>query len=122
MAQPATDSAEVPQGACSAPLVVHPVDEKLPLTRLCTDGVATLHGPVSGGFPTSAFAQNAGVVSLPRVRSRYVAAAGGTLLSLGVFPVPGSGISAGALAAVSLIPFLHHLGTRSRTAVALKST
>ncbi|MET9768037.1 nucleobase:cation symporter-2 family protein [Streptomyces sp. NPDC006415] len=167
------------------------------ITRgLRTDGIATLLGPVFGGFPTSAFAQNVGVVSLTRVRSRYVvAAAGGALLVLGAFPVLGavvslvpmpvlggagivlfgsiavsgirtlseaglddssniilvavalgagiiplaaptfyagfpawaqtvlgSGISAGALVAVVLNLFFHHLGTHSRTAVALKSS
>ncbi|MEJ8651098.1 solute carrier family 23 protein [Streptomyces sp. MS1.AVA.3] len=68
------------------------------LTRgLRTDGLATLLGPVFGGFPTSAFAQNVGVVSLTRVRSRYVVAlAGGMLLVLGAFPVLG--------AVVSLVP------------------
>ncbi|MFI5520609.1 nucleobase:cation symporter-2 family protein [Streptomyces platensis] len=68
------------------------------LTRgLRTDGLATLLGPVFGTFPTSAFAQNVGVVSLTRVRSRYVVAlAGGTLLVLGAFPVLG--------AVVSLVP------------------
>ncbi|MGC0328745.1 xanthine permease [Streptomyces sp. SAI-170] len=168
------------------------------ITRgLRTDGIATLLGPVFGGFPTSAFAQNVGVVSLTRVRSRYVVAvAGATLIVLGAFPVLGavvslvpmpvlggagivlfgsiavsgirtlseaglddssniilvavalgagiiplaaptfyadfpawaqtvlgSGISAGALVAVSLNLFFHHLGTRSgRTAPALKSS
>ncbi|WP_302881705.1 solute carrier family 23 protein, partial [Streptomyces venezuelae] len=168
------------------------------ITRgLRTDGIATLIGPVFGGFPTSAFAQNVGVVSLTRVRSRYVVAvAGGALLVLGAFPVLGavvsmvpmpvlggagivlfgsiavsgirtlseaglddssniilvavalgagiiplaaptfyadfpawaqtvlgSGISAGALVAVLLNLFFHHLGTRSRhTAPALKSS
>ncbi|MEU8674560.1 nucleobase:cation symporter-2 family protein [Streptomyces sp. NPDC048560] len=167
------------------------------LTRgLRTDGIATLLGPVFGGFPTSAFAQNVGVVSLTKVRSRYVvAAAGGALLVLGAFPVLGavvslvpmpvlggagivlfgsiavsgirtlseaglddssniilvavalgagiiplaapafyagfpawaqtvlgSGISAGALTAVLLNLFFHHLGTHSRPAVALKSS
>ncbi|MFI1933508.1 nucleobase:cation symporter-2 family protein [Streptomyces sp. NPDC020330] len=167
------------------------------ITRgLRTDGIATLLGPVFGGLPTSAFAQNVGVVSLTRVRSRYVvAAAGGALLVLGAFPVLGavvslvpmpvlggagivlfgsiavsgirtlseaglddssniilvavalgagiiplaaptfyagfpawaqtvlgSGISAGALVAVVLNLFFHHLGTHSRTAVALKSS
>ncbi|MFI6054999.1 nucleobase:cation symporter-2 family protein [Streptomyces violascens] len=164
---------------------------------LRTDGIATLLGPVFGGFPTSAFAQNVGVVSLTRVRSRYVVAvAGGALLVLGAFPVLGavvslvpmpvlggagivlfgsiavsgirtlseaglddssniilvavalgagiiplaaptfyagfpawaqtvlgSGISAGALAAVLLNLFFHHLGTRSSvTAPVLKSS
>jgi xanthine permease len=167
------------------------------ITRgLRTDGIATLLGPVFGGFPTSAFAQNVGVVTLTRVRSRYVVAvAGGTMLVLGAFPalgavvslvpmpvlggagivlfgsiavsgirtlseaglddssniilvavalgagiiplaaptfyadfpawaqtVLGSGISAGALVAVLLNLFFHHLGTRSRPAVALKSS
>ncbi|MFE0105923.1 nucleobase:cation symporter-2 family protein [Streptomyces sp. NPDC059009] len=168
------------------------------ITRgLRTDGIATLVGPVFGGFPTSAFAQNVGVVSLTRVRSRYVVAvAGGALIVLGAFPVLGavvntvpmpvlggagivlfgsiavsgirtlseaglddssniilvavslgcgiiplaaptfyadfpawaqtvlgSGISAGALVAVSLNLFFHHLGTRgSTTAAALKSS
>ncbi|WP_326768701.1 hypothetical protein OG978_32930 [Streptomyces sp. NBC_01591] len=65
------------------------------ITRgLRTDGIATLIGPVFGGFPTSAFAQNVGVVSLTKVRSRYVvAAAGGALLVLGVFPVLGAVVS-----------------------------
>ncbi|MFJ9614797.1 nucleobase:cation symporter-2 family protein [Streptomyces noursei] len=68
------------------------------LTRgLRTDGIATLLGPIFGGFPTSAFAQNVGVVSLTRVRSRYVVAlAGAVLLVLGAFPVLG--------AVVSLVP------------------
>ncbi|MCI3933837.1 nucleobase:cation symporter-2 family protein [Streptomyces sp. AN091965] len=68
------------------------------ITRgLRTDGIATLVGPVFGGFPTSAFAQNVGVVSLTRVRSRYVVAvAGGALIVLGAFPVLG--------AVVSLVP------------------
>ncbi|MEV1024742.1 nucleobase:cation symporter-2 family protein [Streptomyces sp. NPDC050264] len=169
------------------------------ITRgLRTDGIATLAGPVFGGFPTSAFAQNVGVVSLTKVRSRYVVAvAGGALLILGAFPmlgavvslvpmpvlggagivlfgsiavsgirtlseaglddssniilvavslgagiiplaaptfyadfpawaqtVLGSGISAGALVAVSLNLFFHHLGTRgsANAAAALKST
>ncbi|MFI6685607.1 nucleobase:cation symporter-2 family protein [Streptomyces sp. NPDC050485] len=168
------------------------------ITRgLRTDGIATLLGPVFGGFPTSAFAQNVGVVSLTRVRSRYVVAvAGAALLVLGAFPVLGavvsmvpmpvlggagivlfgsiavsgirtlseaglddssniilvavalgagivplaaptfyagfpawaqtvlgSGISAGALAAVLLNLFFHHLGTRSSVAApALKSS
>ncbi|NBE55488.1 nucleobase:cation symporter-2 family protein [Streptomyces boluensis] len=169
------------------------------ITRgLRTDGIATLLGPVFGGFPTSAFAQNVGVVSLTRVRSRYVVAvAGGALIILGAFPVLGavvslvpmpvlggagivlfgsiavsgirtlseaglddssniilvavslgagiiplaaptfyadfpawaqtvlgSGISAGALVAVSLNLFFHHLGTRGRVTApaALKSS
>ncbi|MER7399253.1 nucleobase:cation symporter-2 family protein [Streptomyces sp. NPDC000151] len=68
------------------------------ITRgLRTDGIATLIGPIFGGFPTSAFAQNVGVVSLTKVRSRYVVAvAGGALIVLGAFPVLG--------AVVNLVP------------------
>ncbi|WP_052868472.1 nucleobase:cation symporter-2 family protein [Streptomyces niger] len=166
------------------------------ITRgLRTDGIATLIGPIFGGFPTSAFAQNVGVVSLTKVRSRYVVAvAGGALIVLGAFPVLGavvnlvpmpvlggagivlfgsiavsgirtlseaglddssniilvavslgagiiplaaptfyadfpawaqtvlgSGISAGALVAVLLNLFFHHLGTRSTTRAAVLS-
>lgn len=62
------------------------------ITRgLRTDGIATPTGPVFGGFPTSAFAQNAGVVPLTRESSRYVVAvAGGALLILRTFPVLGA--------------------------------
>ncbi|WP_411122333.1 nucleobase:cation symporter-2 family protein [Streptomyces sp. x-19] len=65
------------------------------ITRgLRTDGIATLLGPLFGGLPTSAFAQNVGVVSLTRVRSRYVVAlAGAVLLVLGAFPVLGAMVS-----------------------------
>ncbi|MFE4590759.1 nucleobase:cation symporter-2 family protein [Streptomyces laurentii] len=74
-----------------------PSDGRTITRGLRTDGLATLLGPVFGGFPTSAFAQNVGVVSLTRVRSRYVVAvAGGALLVLGAFPVLG--------AVVSLVP------------------
>lgn len=65
---------------------------------LRTDGLATFFGSMFGSCATSAFAQNVGVVSLTRVRSRYVvAAAGAVLVILGLFPVLG--------AVVSLVPF-----------------
>ncbi|MFF2652283.1 solute carrier family 23 protein [Streptomyces sp. NPDC058045] len=174
-------------GPCTTPSEsapgVHPVDEKLPPSRLfpaalqhiaamyagvvtppliigqavgldtagrtrliaaglLIAGLATLLGPLFGGFPTSAFAQNVRVVTLTRVRSRYVVAvAGAVLLVLGAFPVLGagiiplaapafyadfpawaqtvlgSGISAGALTAVLLNLFFHHLGTRPAAAL-----
>ncbi|MGW8377077.1 nucleobase:cation symporter-2 family protein [Streptomyces sp. ODS28] len=65
---------------------------------LRTDGLATFFGSMFGSCATSAFAQNVGVVSLTKVRSRYVvAAAGGVLVVLGLFPILG--------AVVSLVPF-----------------
>lgn len=65
---------------------------------LRTDGLATFFGSMFGSCATSAFAQNVGVVSLTKVRSRYVvAAAGAVLVVLGLFPVLG--------AVVSLVPF-----------------
>ncbi|MGW7515064.1 nucleobase:cation symporter-2 family protein [Streptomyces sp. NPDC054796] len=68
------------------------------ITRgLRTDGIASVVGAVFGSFATSAFAQNVGVVTLTKVRSRYVVAvAGGTLVILGLFPVLG--------AVVNLVP------------------
>lgn len=64
---------------------------------LRTDGIASLIGPLFGSFATSAFAQNVGVVSLTKVRSRFVvAAAGGTLVVLGLCPMLG--------AVVNLVP------------------
>lgn len=74
-----------------------PVDRAVITRGLRTDGVATLVGSLFGSCATSAFAQNVGVVSLTRVRSRFVvAAAGAVLVVLGLFPKLG--------AAVSLVP------------------
>ena len=72
--------------------------DRATITRgLRTDGLATVLGSLFGSCATSAFAQNVGVVALTRVRSRYVvAAAGGVLVVLGLFPKFG--------AAVSLVP------------------
>ncbi|MBF9068960.1 purine permease [Streptacidiphilus sp. NEAU-YB345] len=74
-----------------------PVDRATITRGLRTDGVATFLGSMFGSCATSAFAQNVGVVSLTRVRSRYVVAmAGAVLVTLGLFPKLG--------AAVSLVP------------------
>ncbi|MFC7308090.1 nucleobase:cation symporter-2 family protein [Streptomyces monticola] len=74
-----------------------PADRATITRGLRTDGVATLVGSLFGSCATSAFAQNVGVVSLTRVRSRFVvAAAGATLVVLGLFPKAG--------AVVSLVP------------------
>ncbi|WP_082898674.1 nucleobase:cation symporter-2 family protein [Rhodococcus sp. EPR-279] len=57
---------------------------------LRADMVATTIAPLFGTFPASAFAQNVGLVAVTGIKSRYVVAAGGSvLLFLGLFPVLG---------------------------------
>ncbi|KAA5830668.1 purine permease [Saccharopolyspora hirsuta] len=74
------------------------VEQKLVTRGLRVDGIATTVGSLFGGLPTSAFAQNVGVVSLTGVRSRFVVAvAGGVMALLGLFPVLGG--------VVSLVPY-----------------
>ncbi|GAA2787045.1 nucleobase:cation symporter-2 family protein [Saccharopolyspora taberi] len=74
------------------------VEQKAVTRGLRVDGIATAAGSLFGGLPTSAFAQNVGVVSLTGVRSRFVVAvAGGVMALLGLFPALG-GI-------VSLVPY-----------------
>lgn len=52
--------------------------------------LATTVAPVFGTFPASAFAQNVGLVAITGIKSRYVVAAGGSVLfALGLFPVLG---------------------------------
>lgn len=54
---------------------------------LRADGFSTILGGILNSFPYTAFAQNVGLVGLTRVRSRFVvAAAGGILVVLGLFP------------------------------------
>ncbi|MBP1764895.1 MAG: xanthine permease [Firmicutes bacterium] len=68
-------------------IIGKPVTQK-DLTRgLRADSFSTLLGGIMNTFPHSAFAQNVGLVSLTRVRSRYVVvAAGMILIVLGLFP------------------------------------
>ncbi|MGC0316738.1 xanthine/uracil permease [Kitasatospora acidiphila] len=71
-----------------------PVDRAVITRGLRTDGVATLVGSLFGSCATSAFTQNVGVVSLTRVRSRFVVApAGAVLVVLGLFPKLGAAVS-----------------------------
>lgn len=180
MAQPATPSADVPQGPCSAPLA-HPGDEQLLLARVCPAaprhiavmyaGVVTPLLPIgrAEGLDAAGMTRliagpatvlpTAGLADFAGNRLPFVTAAGGTLLVPGALPVLGavvclapvpvfggagivlfgsiavSGIrtlseaasaqtvlGAGALIGVLLNLFFHHLGTRSRTAAALKSS
>lgn len=68
---------------------------------LRADMIATTVAPVFGTFPASAFAQNVGLVAVTGIKSRYVVAAGGSVLlsprSLsGVGPGGGVGATARA--------------------------
>ncbi|MET0237746.1 MAG: nucleobase:cation symporter-2 family protein [Kibdelosporangium sp.] len=57
---------------------------------LRADGLSTVLGGVFNTFPYTAFGQNAGLVGLTKVYSRFVVAAGGGILViLGLFPVLG---------------------------------
>ncbi|MDJ0394433.1 nucleobase:cation symporter-2 family protein [Rhodococcus sp. G-MC3] len=62
---------------------------------LRADMLATTVAPIFGTFPASAFAQNVGLVAVTGIKSRYVVAAGGSvLLFLGLFPVLGRVVAA----------------------------
>jgi OHCU decarboxylase len=55
------------------------------------DGLATTLGGILNSFPYTAFAENVGLVRLTRVKSRFVvAAAGGFMILLGLFPKVGA--------------------------------
>ncbi|MEU9131992.1 nucleobase:cation symporter-2 family protein [Kitasatospora sp. NPDC048540] len=75
-------------------IVDRPADERTLAAGLRADGLATAVSPVLNGFAASAFAQNIGLVALTNIRSRFVVAAGGgILILLGLFPVLGSLVS-----------------------------
>ncbi|MFE1321555.1 nucleobase:cation symporter-2 family protein [Kitasatospora phosalacinea] len=75
-------------------IVDREADEPTLAAGLRADGLATAVSPVFNGFACSAFAQNIGLVALTGVRSRFVVAAGGGILVLlGLFPVLGSLVS-----------------------------
>ena len=75
-------------------IVDRPADERTIAGGLRADGLGSALSSVFGGFTCSAFAQNIGLVALTRVRSRFVvAAAGGILVVLGLFPVVGGIVS-----------------------------
>ncbi len=75
-------------------IVDREADEATLAAGLRADGLATAISPVFNGFAASAFAQNIGLVALTKIRSRFVVAAGGGILVLlGLFPVLGSVVS-----------------------------
>ncbi|UYQ65302.1 hypothetical protein [Streptomyces peucetius] len=86
---------------------------------------ATLDGLFTGtpaAAPTFSLTRSAGVVSpAPERGRRTLAAAGGP----GAFPLPAAVVPLVPVRApggAGIVPFFHPLGTRSRTAAALKSS
>jgi xanthine permease len=68
-------------------IVERPIREEDLSAGLRADGLSTALGGVLNSFPYTAYAQNVGLVRLTGVRSRWVvAAAGGFLILLGLFP------------------------------------
>jgi len=68
-------------------VVEAPLGERDIASGLRAEGVAVLLGGCLNSFPYSTFSQNAGLIALSGVRSRYVVAvAGGLLIGLGLLP------------------------------------
>jgi NCS2 family nucleobase:cation symporter-2 len=68
-------------------IVEKPLDRQTLSAGLAADGLATIIGGFLNAFPYTAFAQNVGLVSVTRVRSRFVVATAGVMLVvLGLFP------------------------------------
>ncbi len=68
-------------------IVDRPVREGTLAAGLRADGLSTALGGMLNAFPYTAYAQNVGLVRLTGVKSRWVvAAAGGFLILLGLFP------------------------------------
>ncbi|EDU35957.1 uracil permease [Clostridium sporogenes] len=67
------------------------IDDKNLTRGLRTDGFATMLAGIFNTFPHTAFGQNVGLVNLTGVKSRFVvAASGGILILLGLFPKAGA--------------------------------
>ncbi|MEL4153888.1 nucleobase:cation symporter-2 family protein [Corynebacterium bovis] len=76
-------------------IVGRPVDRRTMADGLRADGLSTVLGGIVNTFPYTVFAQNIGLVSLSRVRSRFVVAASGVLLVvLGLVPRAGAVVAA----------------------------
>jgi xanthine permease len=68
-------------------IVDKPIREENLTAGLRADGLSTALGGILNAFPYTAYAQNVGLVRLTGVKSRWVvAAAGGLLILLGLFP------------------------------------
>jgi xanthine/uracil permease len=71
-------------------MVGRPVDGPRLADGLRADGLSTVLGGIFNTFPYTAFGQNAGLVGLTKVYSRFVVAVGGVILVvLGLFPILG---------------------------------
>jgi xanthine permease len=78
-----------------AEIVETKIDSRRLGDGLRADMISTTLSPLLGGFTCSAFAQNVGLVALTKIKSRYaVAAGGGILVLLGLFPVVGRVVAA----------------------------
>ncbi|APQ99339.1 nucleobase:cation symporter-2 family protein [Clostridium botulinum] len=67
------------------------IDDKNLTRGLRTDGFATMLAGIFNTFPHTAFGQNVGLVNLTGIKSRFVvAASGGILILLGLFPKAGA--------------------------------
>ena len=76
-------------------IVGRPVDRRTMADGLRADGLSTVLGGIVNTFPYTVFAQNIGLVSLSRVRSRFVVVAAGVLLVvLGLVPRAGAVVAA----------------------------
>ncbi|MCE2565556.1 purine permease [Komagataeibacter sp. FNDCF1] len=72
-----------------------PVTDATIARALRADGLSTMLGGVFNSFPYNAFAQNTGLIAITDIRSRFVvAAAGGIMIGLGLFPKLGALIAA----------------------------
>ncbi|MQS36029.1 purine permease [Streptomyces katsurahamanus] len=75
-------------------IVDRPADRRTIESGLRADTLGSALSPLFNGFMCSAFAQNVGLVAMTGVRSRFVVAAGGGILMLlGLFPVAASVIA-----------------------------
>ncbi|MFE7134400.1 nucleobase:cation symporter-2 family protein [Streptomyces sp. NPDC057638] len=75
-------------------IVDRPADRRTIEGGLRADTLGSALSPLFNGFMCSAFAQNVGLVAMTGIRSRFVVAAGGgILIVLGLFPVAASVIA-----------------------------
>ncbi len=104
-------------------IVERPVQKRQLADGLRADGLSTLLGGIFNTFPYTAFAQNVGLVSLTRVKSRYVVTvAGGILVLLGLIPKVGAiveGVPTAVLggAGIALFGMVAASGVRSLSKV-----
>lgn len=76
-------------------IIESPVDRRRLADGLRADMLSSAIAPIFGSFTQSAFSQNVGLVALTKVKSRFVAAAGGMLLvAMGLLPILGALIAA----------------------------